>query len=277
MTEERRPAPELVGMVHLAGWPHDAGGEATMKAVVEHASIDTGILVDAGFHSIMIQNLGSRSSWRAETHHEVACLSMLLTSLRHAHPQVRFGLNLPSDDPRATLAVAYGTGATFVRIKVWVGVMRRLEGTLDGCAYDALQYRHLLRAGEIEIWADVMDRTGDAVWPLDFGRAVEEATFTGLQTLVVTAPDHRDLLVRLRTARHVAPDLRLMVGGGGDAGNVVELLTLADGVIVGSSLRGDGDGGRLAPERARSFLAAAARRSGGVAPGAGMPAGPART
>jgi membrane complex biogenesis BtpA family protein len=271
MSSRNPVEPEVVGMVHLAGWPHDAGGEASIRAVVQHAAIDTGTLVDAGFTSIMVQNLGSRASWRAETPHEIACLTMLLTTLRQSHPQVSFGLNLPSDDPLATLAVAHAVGASFVRIKVWIGVMRRLEGTLDGCAYEALQYRHLLDAGEIEIWADVMDRTGDAVWPSEFGRAVDEAAFTGVRTIVVTAGSHEDLLIRLRTARDTAPDLRLIVGGGGDVDNVAELLTMADGVIVGSALKGDGGGGRLAPERARAFLAAAGRGRGGVAEETAMP------
>jgi membrane complex biogenesis BtpA family protein len=269
MADLASPSSNLVGMVHLAGWPHDAGGEATIGAVVDDAMMDTTRLVDAGFTSIMVQNLGSRSSWRAETPHEIACLTMLMTRLRHEHPHIRFGLNMPSDDPSASLAVAYATGASFVRLKVWIGVMRRLEGTLDGCAYEALQYRHRLAAGEVEIWADVLDRTGDPVWPTDFGRAMEEATFTGVTTIVVTAADHAQLLTRLRTAREIAPRMSLVVGGGASLDNVGELLSLADGVIVGTALKERTVEGRVSSQFARSFLDAGRIAAIGDGTGAG--------
>jgi uncharacterized protein len=248
----------LVGMVQFPGFPHDPGGPASGSETLDRCSRDAEVLLGTGFRTLMLQNLATRSPWRHETTAEVAAMAALLGRLAERFPEPRWGLNLPSDDPGASLAIAYGAGASFVRLKVWVGVMLRAEGTLDGCANEALAYRHRLGEPPIDIWTDVHDRTGTPVWPPTFGEGVVAARKAGATILVVTGQDPPETLRRLGEARSVDPALALVVGGGATSQTLKALADASDGVIVGTYLHEDGDELRpIDPARARAVLAAA--------------------
>ena len=135
-------ATKLVGMVQFTGFPHDPGGPGHVTDTIDAATRDSEALLEAGFRTLMVQNLSTRSPWRSETIEEVAAMSAMLGRLTVRFPEAEWGLNLPSDDPAASIAIAHGAGASFVRLKVWIGVMHRAEGTLVGCA-NALTVRPL--------------------------------------------------------------------------------------------------------------------------------------
>lgn len=249
---------KLVGMVQFLGFPHDPDGPGRIADTLDAASQDAEALLEAGFRTLMVQNLANRSPWRRETVEEVAAISALLGRLTDRFPEAEWGLNLPSDDPEASIAIAHATGAAFVRLKVWIGVMQRAEGTLEGCADAAFAYRHRLRAGEVVIWADVHDRTGTPVWPILWRDGVLEARKAGATTLVVTGSDPAATLTMLDEAHDVAPDVGLVVGGGATPETIGAFVRTADAVIVGTYLHRDGDE-RLPVDkaRARRVLAAA--------------------
>jgi uncharacterized protein len=255
---------KLVGMVQFPGFSHDPGGPARLRCALDRASEDAAVLLAAGFERLMLQNLGTRSPWRRETVEEVAAMASLLGRLKERFPEAAWGLNLPSDDPEASIAIAHAAGAAFVRLKVWVGVMRRAEGTLEGCANAALAYRHRLGADEVALWADVHDRTGTPVWPKSWTDGVLEARKAGATTIVVTGADPSSTRNMLHEARAVAPDLCLVVGGGATPETVGAFLQTADAIIVGTYLHRDGDE-RLPvdPMRARQMVAASAMTTSG--------------
>jgi membrane complex biogenesis BtpA family protein len=249
---------KVVGMVQFFGFPHDPGGPGRSAVTLDAVSHDTETLLEAGFRTVMIQNLASRSPWRRETVEEVAALGALLGRLTERFPEAEWGLNLPSDDPEASIAIAHAASATFVRLKVWVGVMHRAEGTLEGCANAALAYRHRLRAGGVALWTDVHDRTGTPVWPALWRDGVVEARKAGATTIVVTGSDPAATLMMLDEAHAVEPDVGLVVGGGATPETIGKFLRIADAVIVGTYLHRDGDE-RLPVDndRARRIVAAA--------------------
>lgn len=251
-------ATKLVGMVQFFGFPHDPGGPGRIADTLDAASQDAEALLETGFRTVMVQNLASRSLWRHETVEEVAAAGALLGRLTERFPEAEWGLNLPSDDPEASIAIAHGAGATFVRLKVWIGVMRRAEGTLEGCANAALAYRHRLKADDVALWTDVHDRTGMPVWPTLWREGVLEARKAGATTIVVTGSDPAATLTMLDEAHDVAPDVGLVVGGGATPETIGTFLQTADAVIVGTYLHRDGDE-RLPVDkaRARRFMAAA--------------------
>ena len=254
MTQPNR----LVGMVQFPGFPHDPGGPARMADTLDAASKDAETLLESGFRTLMVQNLANRSPWRRETVQEVAAIGALLGRLTERFPNATWGLNLPSDDPEASIAIAHGAGAAFVRLKVWVGVMRRAEGTLEGCANAALAYRHQIRADDVALWSDVHDRTGTPIWPVLWRDGVLEAQKAGASTIVVTGSDPARTLSMLEEAREAAPDLGLVVGGGATPETVGSFLRVADSIIVGTYLHVDGDE-RLPVDhvRARAIVTAA--------------------
>src|SRR5258706_391383 len=71
----------LVGMIQFPGFPHDPGGMASVAAVVDRCARDADVLLEAGFRTLMVQNLATGSPWRHETTAETASLAPLLVRL----------------------------------------------------------------------------------------------------------------------------------------------------------------------------------------------------
>jgi predicted TIM-barrel enzyme len=123
-----------------------------------------------------------------------------------------------------------------------------------------MRRRKDLGAEHIKILADV-DKKHSVRFPgIDLATHVEWTRFSGADALIVSgrmtgdAPD----LDKVRDAKRLAGERPLLIGSGAAEDNIAAFLGVADGVIVGSSLK---EGGLcenpVDVERVRRFVAAA--------------------
>jgi hypothetical protein len=134
--------------------------------------------------------------------------------------------------------VAQAIGAQFVRLKVYVGAMVKAEGILQGCAYEAIQYRAAIGAEEIKILADVYDRTGEPLGRLPIAEEARQAAVYGrADGLVLTGLSFAESLQMLADVRAARLNTPLLLGGGATAENIAQVLKVADGVVVSSAFK----------------------------------------
>jgi predicted TIM-barrel enzyme len=125
-----------------------------------------------------------------------------------------------------------------VRLKVYVGAMIKAEGVLEGLAYEAIQYRAQLHANNIQILADVYDRTGKPMgrMPLE-----EEARWAAVHCradgVILTGLSFSESMEMLSEVSAADLGVPLLLGGGAKAENIKEVLQVADGVIVSSTFK----------------------------------------
>lgn len=101
------------------------------------------VFVSAGIRRIMLQNqTRQRGPASAET---IAMTAALGRALQLAHPTVSLGITVEAHDAVAPIAIAHASAAGFVRLKVFVGAARTVEGRKEALAIDALTDRHQLR------------------------------------------------------------------------------------------------------------------------------------
>ncbi len=167
----------------------------------------------------------------------LAMMASLARLARHEFPQIHYGIIVEAHDPVAPLAVAAACGASFVRIKVFVGAMLKSSGVLQGCGVDASAYRQVLGREDIAILADVYDRTGFPLGAAPLERAENWAVESGANGLVLTGGGFQESLDWLHSARERGIQCPLILGGSATAENVAEALSVADGVIVSSALK----------------------------------------
>jgi len=167
----------------------------------------------------------------------IAVMSALARIARHDFPGLHLGIIVQAHDPLAPLAIAHASGASFVRIKVFVGAMLKAEGIQQGCAVAARDYRALLGREDIQILADVHDRTGYPVAGEPIEVAAGWAAHSGADGLILTGFTYEESLQYLATVRQAGIQKPLLLGGGADESNVAEVLEHADGVIVSSALK----------------------------------------
>jgi membrane complex biogenesis BtpA family protein len=161
----------------------------------------------------------------------------------------------------ALLAIAIAARAEFIRVCMFTGAGVWDAGSFDeGCAADLVRRRTELHAESIKILADV-DKKHSVRFPgIDLATHIEWTRFFGADALIVSgrmtgdAPD----LGKVREAKALAGDRPIIIGSGADAGNIAAFMSVADGVIVGSSIK---MGGAIAEpvdvERVKRFVDAA--------------------
>jgi membrane complex biogenesis BtpA family protein len=240
----RTPKP-IIGMVHC--WPMPGAPGYTgygVETVVEHAVRDAEALAEGGVDGLIVENMWD-IPFRAGSHiqpESIAAHAVVAAAVRRA-VDLPLGINVVHNGGVALLGIALAAGASFMRVCMFTGAGVWDAGDWDeGCAAGLMRRRAELRAEHIKIFADV-DKKHSVRFPgIDLATHVEWTRFFGADALIVSgrmtgdAPD----LDKVREAKALAGDTPVLVGSGTDERNVAAFLGVADGAIVGTSLKVDG-------------------------------------
>ncbi len=247
----------LVGMVHLLPLPGSPRWGGSMQDVLDAAHRDAEALLDGGCDALMVENMGDVPYLRGRLDPETVAAATRAVALVSALGAPT-GLQLLAGCNRDALGVACAAGATFLRAEAFAYAHVADEGWLDASAGELLRARRALGV-EVAVWADVKKKhaahavTGD----LDLEEAARGTAFCGADVLVVTgartgAPT---AVGDVELARRAG--LPVAVGSGVTPEDAGALAREAAALIVGSSLKHDGDWRRAVdPERVRAVRAA---------------------
>jgi hypothetical protein len=162
--------------------------------------------------------------------------------VREAVP-LPLGVNVVHNGGVTLLGIAIAAGASFIRVCMFTGAGVWDAGDWDqGCAADLMRRRAELGAEQIKIFADV-DKKHSVRFPgIDLATHIEWTNFFGADALIVSGrmTGNAPALEKVRRARELGGDRPLCVGSGVDEENVAAFLEVADGVIVGTSVKEDG-------------------------------------
>ena len=261
----RTPKP-VIGMVHCWPMPGAPGYRGYgMRDIIQHAQSEAEALIAGGCDGIIVENMWD-IPFRAGAHippESIAAHAVVAAAVRDVCP-LPMGINLVHNGGVALLAIAIAARAEFIRVCMFTGAGVWDAGSFDeGCAADLLRRRSELHAESIKILADV-DKKHSVRFPgIDLATHIEWTRFFGADALIVSgrmtgdAPD----LGKVREAKALAGDRPIIIGSGADASNIRAFMSVADGVIVGSSIKG---GGAIAEpvdvERVKRFVDAARSR-----------------
>lgn len=248
----------VIGMVHLLPLP-GAGNHTgdSLDSVRDRALAEAHALQHGGVDAILIQNSGDLAPAREGGPETIACMSVIGTALRREVP-CPLGVNVLAHGAVSAIAIAQAIGASFVRIKVHIGAVITTEGVVSGRPHKVLAFRRRLGAEQIDIAADVYDRTSAPLGEMPLEVAADLAhRLGGASALIVTGHSVEQSVSRLRQVKAAVPGAAVLAGGGTTAANVGLFLAVCDGVIVGSSIKDTGQFvGRVDPARLAQFMEA---------------------
>lgn len=251
--------PELIGMVHLGPLPGSPGYHGDLVAVIKAAIADARVLAEAGFDALMVENFGDAPFFADDV--PKATIAGMTRAVGEVVDAVGIpvGVNVLRNDALGALAVAAATGASMIRVNVLAGTMFTDQGVIEGRAAQVARLRSSL-CPDLVILADVFVKHATPPPGLTLVQATRDlAERSGADALVVSGAgtgssvDISDAQVVKRTAPH----LPLVIGSGASSETLRELLSIADAVIVGTSLKVDGvTTNPVDPHRAAAFVAA---------------------
>jgi uncharacterized protein len=259
--------PKIIAALHLPPFPGSNHPDSrSLPEIRDYALRNAEYAVKAGVTGLYLQDLGDHPVAPNVPTHVVAGVSAVGTALRAAFPDITLGVCLMSHGAREPLAIAQAIGAQFVRLKVYVGVMVKSEGLLQGCAYEAIQYRAQLGAEDIAILADVYDRTGSPLGPMPLAEEARwAATFGRADGLILTGQSFAETLEMAAEVRQVKLNVPVLIGGGVSDKNVDQALRAADSVIVSTAFKPVGGWTRESlqadwdPAKIQAFVAASSK------------------
>ena len=254
----------VIGMVHLGALPgtplHDP--ERGLEGIVEDAARDLAALQHAGFDAVMFGNENDRPYELDVDRASTATMAYVIGRLRETIA-VPFGVNVLWD-PQSSIALAAATGARFVR-EIFTGTYASDFGPWAPDAGAAMRYRDRLGRGDLAMLYNVSAEFADSLDRRSLSDRARSAVFSSIPDAVLVSGQitgEMAALTDLESVKAVLPDTPVLANTGVRHETVADVLAIADGCIVGSSLKIDGDTwNAVDPERAAQFmrLARAAR------------------
>lgn len=253
----------IIGMVHC--WPLPGAPGYTgygMQTIIDNALRDAHALAEGGVDGVIVENMWD-IPFRAGPHiqpESIAAQAVIAAAVKR-EIALPMGINLVHNGGVALLGIALASGAEFIRVCMFTGAGVWDAGEWDeGCAADLMRRRKELHAEHIKLFADV-DKKHSVRFPgIDLATHIEWTRFFGADALIVSgrmtgdAPD----LAKVREAKTLAGDRPLLLGSGTDERNIAAFMEIADGTIVGSSIKENGVCEQpVSTERVRRFVRAA--------------------
>lgn len=242
----------------LPGSPRYAG---SWEAVCNSVLRDADTLASAGFPALLLENFGDApffaDSVPAAT---IAHLAALAEQVRRA-VDLPLGINVLRNDGSAAIAIAAASGACFVRINILCGAALTDQGIITGRAAEVLRLRAQLGASRsIRILADAAVKHAAPLAARPLAEEIGDLTERGLADGIIISGSRTGAATdaqRVAEAKGAARDIPIYVGSGVDAANAPGLLRFANGLIVGTALKDEGDVSRpVCLDRAKAIVAA---------------------
>ena len=250
----------VIGMVHFGALPgtplHDR--EAGLPGLVESARADLEALQAAGFDAVMFGNENDRPY---ELQVDAASTATMAYAIGRLRDEIRvpFGVNVLWD-PMASIALAAATGADFVR-EIFTGAHASDMGLWVPDAGRAMRYRDRLGRHDLALLYNISAEFADSLDRRSLPDRARSAVFSSIpDSILVSGPITGEAapLRDLEAVKSVLPEMPVLANTGVKHATVAEVMRVADGCIVGSSIKIDGDTWKAVdPERAADFMARA--------------------
>lgn len=256
-----QPPTGVVGMVHLPALPGAPGFDGDRTAIRERAVRDAETLEAGGVDAVIVENFGDAPFFADEVpSHVVADMTAATRAVRGAI-DIPVGVNILRNEAKAAVAVAAAAGASFVRVNVYVGARVTDQGVVEGCAAETTRLRHRIDA-DVAVLADVGVKHSTALGTEDPVAEARDAIDRGRADGIIVSGPRTGSTASDGTVAAVADacgsDVPLYVGSGVTPETVNETLAMADGVIVGTAVKEDGETTRpVNRERVERLVAAA--------------------
>jgi membrane complex biogenesis BtpA family protein len=244
----------MIALRPLPGAPRYAGND---DAIVAGALSDLRHYMEAGADAIVLENSHDLPYIKAPL--PVRAVRLMTRIARAIRRQFDgpIGIQMLEAANETALEIAARADLDFLRVEGYVFAHVGGAGLIEGCAGKLLRLRRQLGVEHIKIFGDVKKKhcshalTGD----LDILDEVKQAEFFLVNGVIVTGArtaEPPDIAELRRVKKHAR--VPVLIGSGLTPENLASYYPLADGFIVGSTFRENGEFlGSLDPERLRRF------------------------
>jgi uncharacterized protein len=233
----------VIAMAHIGALPgtplYDSDGG--MDKLVEGVARDVEKLQQGGVHAVMFGNENDRPYRFAASPETLAAMTAVVMAVKPSL-KVPFGVNYLWD-PSASVAIACATGAAFAR-EIFTGLFASDMGLWRPNAADALTLRRNLGRPDLKLLFNINAEFASSLDARPIEMRAKSAVFSSLaDAILVSGPltghavDESDL----KRVRDAVPGTPLFANTGVRIDNVRDIFAIADGCVIGTHFKVDGD------------------------------------
>ena len=233
---------KIIGMVHLLPLPGSPKFGGDVEAIRKRAFEDVEALMAGGADTFIVENFNDDPYGETIDEFGFALMTSICQEIKSKY-NVEFGVNIQFNDVEKEWALAYACGAKFVRCEVFIDARVGIQGVMNPKARQiaALKNRYHIDALVV---ADVDVKHTVALVKEPLIELIDRAKEEGADAVILTGTktgENAKIEDIIEVRKHVGDDLSLVIGSGIKDSNIKEYLTYADAVIVGSSIKIDGN------------------------------------
>ncbi len=250
-------AKPVIAMVHLGALPGTPlhNNDNGLDGLITAAHADLSALQAAGVDAVMFGNENDRPYEFDVDTASTATMAYVIGRLRE-HITVPFGVNVLWD-PLSTVALAAATGAVFCR-EIFTGSYASDMGHWTPDAGSALRYRKRVGRDDLLMLYNVSAEFADSLDRRSLPDRARSAVFSSIPDAVLVSGQITGEAAKmedLEAVKAVLPDIPVLANTGVKHDTVADVMRIADGCIVGSSLKVEGNTWNAVDlDRARDFM-----------------------
>jgi uncharacterized protein len=229
----------IIGAIHLPpllGYPDFPG----FDLAIENALRDAHALKDDGVDGVIFENNYDIPHTALVGHEIVAAMVRIGTELKQ-HLDIPLGVSVLWNDYSAALSIAKALELQFIRIPVFVDIVKTSYGVIKGEAVNVTTFRKYIGADTVALFTDIHVKHAELLSPEPISAAALRAVKAQADALIVTGKWTGDapMISDLKAVREAVGEFPILCGSGVDESNVKKLFQYANGAIVSTSLKDD--------------------------------------
>jgi membrane complex biogenesis BtpA family protein len=230
-------------MIHVGALPGTPASNQNMRELLDLAMSEARIYRAGGVDGIAIENMHDVPYLRGSVGPEIVAAMTLLGQAVKVESNLPVGVQVLAGANLEAMAVAHAAGLDFVRAEGYVFAHVADEGIIESSAAKLLRYRKQIGAERVQVWADVKKKHSAHALTADIslGATADTVAFMRGEAVIVTGnvtgdpPRPADVL---EAKAHCS--LPVILGSGITADNLAEFFPHADGFIIGTYFKVDG-------------------------------------
>ncbi|MBI9043399.1 MAG: BtpA/SgcQ family protein [Anaerolineaceae bacterium] len=246
----------IIGMVHLRSLPGSPRFDGDIDGIYEQAEWEAQTLAEAGVDGFIVENQNDEPYQIGEPVPEQFAIMAAIVGRLRKQVEIPIGVNVQFNAWQAEIAMAYACKADFMRVEVFVDTVLMAQGTVQPCAAGLTRLRKALGAENVMLWTDIQTKYTQNILPQPLTQSAQDAEASGSDCLIVTgaATGMATPLDAVGEVKAVS-QLPVVVGSGTNFDNVLDVLKVADGVIIGSALKEGGNASnKVSAQAAKAFM-----------------------
>ena len=247
----------VIAMVHLLPLPGTPlyDEEGGIARIVDEARKDLDALLAASVDAVMFGNENDRPYELNVDMASTSTMAFVIGQLR-SRITVPFGVNVLWD-PMSSIALAAATGASFIR-EICTGFYASDMGPWVGRSAEPMRYRNRLGRKDVAMLYNLSAEFAHSLDARPLPDRARSAVFSSIPDAVLVSgaiTGEAAPMAQLESVKAVLPTTPVLANTGVRHDTVGDVFRVADGCIVGSSLKVDGHTwNAVDPERAKEFM-----------------------